>query len=254
MFRHPVHIDFSQPLAPVIKDAVETQRKLAASVKLDDDLGEIKTIAGIDVGYDLKRELTKAVVAILDFPSLTLQTSVIAYAHTDFPYVSGLLAFREIPAIMKALECLKNKPDLLMVDGQGIAHPRRLGIAAHLGVLTDLPAIGVAKSRLTGKFGDISFNKYASSPLTDKGENIGTVLRSKDKCNPLFISPGHRISHATALDITLRCLTSYRLPEPTRIADQISKWVLSAQDTADKNSGVKNPPLWTEDLFGRRNV
>lgn len=246
-FRHPVRIDFSKPLDGNVREAVETQRRLAAQVRIEDDFGEIKTIAGIDVGYDLKRELTKAVVAVLDFPSLTLKTSVIAYGPTDFPYISGLLAFREIPTILKALDCLRDKPDLLMVDGQGIAHPRRLGIAAHLGVVTGLPAFGVAKSRLTGKFGDLPQTKFATSSLIDKGEIIGTVLRSKDKCNPLFISAGHRISHETALDITLRSLTTYRLPEPTRLADQISKWALTSDIPA---ADIKNPPRLAEDLFG----
>src|SRR5690606_26539739 len=114
---------------------------------------------------------------------------------------------------------LPEAPDLLMVDGQGIAHPRRLGIAAHLGALVDLPAIGVAKSRLTGRYEEPGPHKGARTVLTDKSEKIGTVLRSKERTNPLFISPGHRVDHDTAVEITLRCLTKYRLPEPTRIAD-----------------------------------
>lgn len=242
---YPARIDFSQPQPPMVREAIETQRRLAGQVILKDDFGPLKTIAGIDVGYDLKRELTKAVVAVLDYETLELQTSVIAYAHTDFPYISGLLAFREVPAIRKALACLPEKPDLLMVDGHGIAHPRRLGIAANLGVVTGLPAIGVAKSRLTGKHDEIAARRNTRTALRDKnGEIIGTVLCSKDKCNPLYVSAGHRISHETALDITLHCLKNYRLPEPTRIADQISKWKLDE----------KNPPPAAEDLFGKKDV
>jgi deoxyribonuclease V len=241
-FHYPARIDFSKDVPPPVADAIVMQNNLRAQVRLTDDFGSLKTIAGIDVGYDLKRELTKAVVAIMDFETLTLQTSVIAYEHTDFPYISGLLAFREVPAILKALDCLSEKPDLLMVDGQGVSHPRRMGIAAHLGVVSGLPAIGVAKSRLTGKFTKLDDRRLSQSPLTDKGENIGFVLRSKEKCNPLFISAGHRISHETALDITLHCLKGYRLPEPTRIADRISKWALAKEE--------KNPPLLAEDLFG----
>ena len=241
---YPARIDFSQPQPPLIRDAIETQRRMAAQVILKDGFGPLKTIAGIDVGYDLKRELTKAVVVVLDYETLELQTSVIAYAHTDFPYISGLLAFRETPTIVKALDGLREKPALLMVDGHGIAHPRRLGIAAHLGVVTGLPSIGVAKSRLTGKHAQLPATRGARTPLLDKGETIGTVLCSKDKCNPLYVSAGHRISHETALDITLRCLKTYRLPEPTRIADQISKWRLDE----------KNPPTAAEDLFGRKSV
>jgi deoxyribonuclease V len=245
-FRYPARIDYSQPQPPQVADAIATQKKLYQQVRLNDDFGIVKTIAGVDVGYDLKRELTKAVVAVLDFETLELQTSVIAYAATDFPYISGLLAFREIPAILKALDCLPIKPDILMVDGQGIAHPRRLGIAAHLGVLTGLPAIGVAKSRLCGKHSTLSQEKFARTPLTDKGEIIGTVLQSKERCNPLYISAGHRIDQKSALELTLKCFKGYRLPEPTRIADQISKWSLAADE--------KNPPQFAEDLFGMKDV
>lgn len=244
MFRHPARIDFSRPSTPEVATAIARQNELRTLVKLEDDFGEIKTIAGVDVGYDLQRDLTKAVVTALSWPDLELQTSVIAYEKTDFPYISGLLAFREVPAILKALSCLSYPPDLLMVDGQGISHPRRMGIAAHLGVVTNLPAIGVAKSRLIGKHDSLEAKKMAQTPLMDKGERIGTVLYSKDKCNPLFISAGHRISQDTALSITKHCIRTYRLPEPTRIADQISKWKLAPLDP-----NAKNPPLETGDLF-----
>ena len=142
---------------------------------------------------------------------------------TGFPYIPGLLSFRELPVVLKALQQLSELPDLLMVDGQGIAHPRRLGIAAHLGIMLDWPAIGVAKSRLTGKYNEPGNRKGDQSPLLDKNEKIGTVLRSKDNTAPLFISPGHRMSQETALEFTLQCLVKHRLPEPTRIADKISK-------------------------------
>lgn len=244
MFRHPTRIDFTKPPTREVADAIARQNELRGKVLLRNDFGPVKTIAGIDVGYDLERELTKAVVAVLDYPSLELRTSVIAYEKTDFPYISGLLAFREIPAILKALSCLQEPPDLLMVDGQGVSHPRRMGIAAHLGVVTDLPAIGVAKSRLTGKHAELPLKKLEQTSLTDKGETIGTVLCPKDKCNPLYISAGHRITHETALEITLQCLRGYRLPEPTRIADQISKWKL-----APLGPNAKNPPVEPEDLF-----
>lgn len=203
-----------------------TQNTLRARVRLIDDFEPLRTIAGVDVGYDLERNLTKAVIAVMDYETLTLERSVIAYADMDFPYISGFLAFREIPAILKALECLPTPPDLLMVDGQGVSHPRRLGIAAHLGVVTGLPAIGVAKSRLCGRHEILAPAPLSQTPLVDKGEIIGTVLQSKARCNPLYISAGHCVSHETALAITLHCLKGYRLPEPTRIADLISKWKL----------------------------
>lgn len=257
-FRYPTRLDFTKELPPNIRTAVEEQRRLAADVRLEDDFGPLRFIAGIDVGYDLKRELTKAVVAVLQYPSLELQTSVIAYAPTNFPYISGLLAFREVPAILNALECLPEKPDLLMVDGQGVAHPRRLGIAAHLGVVTRLPAIGVGKSRLCGKHVDIAPEKFSTAALTDKNEWIGTVLRSKEKCNPLYISAGHRIRQQSALEITLSCFRGYRLPEPTRIADQISKWALSNGEEkiapSPPSQRIEDLPLLTGDLFGEENV
>lgn len=246
MFHHPARIDFSKPPTREVADAIARQNELRAKVLLRDDFAPIRTIAGIDVGYDLERELTKAVVVLLDYPSLEVRTSVIGYEKTDFPYISGLLAFREIPAILKALSCLKEQPDLLMVDGQGVSHPRRMGIAAHLGVVTDLPAIGVAKSRLTGKHTELPVRKGAETLLLDKGEMIGTVLCSKDKCNPLYISAGHRISQNTALEITKHCIRGYRLPEPTRLADQISKWKLLPLSLAPD---AKNPPVEPEDLF-----
>ncbi len=226
-FQYPARIDFSKPPSEEIRAAIATQNELRHKIVLKNDFEPLRTIAGVDVGYDLKKNLTKAVVAVMAWPSLELQTSVIAYADTNFPYISGLLAFREIPSILKALSCLKAPPDLLMVDGQGVAHPRRMGIAAHLGVVMNLPAIGVGKSRLYGKHDTLGFTKFAETALMDKGEMIGTLLRSKEKCNPLYISAGHKIDQQTALAITKQCFKGYRLPEPTRIADQISKWALA---------------------------
>lgn len=247
MFRRPVHIDERHPQPPQIAGAIAIQNDLRSRIRLTDDFPRLRTIAGVDVGYDLDLALTKAVIAVMDWETLTLQRSAIAYMPTDFPYISGFLAFREIPAILKALDCLPEKPDLLMVDGQGVSHPRRTGIAAHLGVVTDLPAIGVAKSRLCGRHAPLGEAPLSQTPLTDKGEHIGTVLRSKARCNPLFVSAGHRISHETALAITHHCLKAYRLPEPTRIADRISKWKLQKLPAGINE---KDPPFIAGDLFG----
>ena len=207
--------------------AIALQNELRGRVILRNDFGDIKTIAGIDSGYDMERGFNKAVVAVFQAETMELLTSIVAVEPTNFPYVPGLLSFREIPAVLKALSCLSQTPDLLMVDGQGVAHPRRLGIAAHLGVITGVPAIGVAKKKLCGKYNEPGPQKGATSDLTDKGALIGYVYRSKEKCNPLFISAGHRISHESALSIVQDVITKYRLPEPTRIADQISKWPLA---------------------------
>ncbi len=214
-------------MPPDLAEALALQNRLRHDVRLSDDFSPLRIIAGVDVGYDLARNLTKAVVTLLSWPDLTLQTSIIAYSETDFPYVSGFLSFRELPAILKALSCAPEKPDLLMVDGQGISHPRRLGIAAHLGVVTNIPSIGVAKSRLYGTHADLGEERFTATPLTYKDEALGYVLRSKQGCKPLFVSAGHRISHESALEITKHCLNKYRLPDPTRLADQISKWSLT---------------------------
>jgi deoxyribonuclease V len=204
-------------------EAMEIQQRLRHKVRLENDFGEIETVAGVDVSYDLKTNLSRAVVALLRYGDLQMISSHVEFLPTTFPYIPGFLSFREVPVILKALEKLPEAPDLLMVDGQGIAHPRRLGIAAHLGVITDLPSVGVAKSRLVGKYQEPGLSRGDRSPLMDKEERIGTVLRSKDKVNPLFISPGHRVDQEAAVAMTLHCLTKYRLPEPTRIADKISK-------------------------------
>ncbi len=204
-------------------DAIALQHTLCQQVQLTYDAGDIRLVAGVDVGYDMHRNLARAALVTMTIDTLEPITSVVAYAPVTFPYVPGLLSFREAPVILKALEQLPTMPDLLMVDGHGIAHPRRLGIAAHIGVLTGLPTIGVAKSRLCGTYREPGINKGEQSPLYDKQELIGTVLRSRDKVKPLFISPGHRMDQTHAVKWVMRCLTRYRLPEPTRLADKLSK-------------------------------
>lgn len=203
--------------------AIAQQQALRPKVELQNRFGKIHRIAGVDVGYDNARGLAHASVVVLEAEGLACVEQWQVFVPNDFPYIPGLLSFREIPAILEALAKLKTAFDLLMVDGQGIAHPRRLGIAAHLGVITGMPAIGVAKSRLTGTFTEPGASKGSQSPLMDKGERIGTVLRSRDNVAPLFISPGHRIDIDTATALVQQCLTRYRLPEPTRLADKYSK-------------------------------
>ena len=141
---------------------------------------------------------------------------------TGFPYVPGLLSFREAPAVLKAFERLRIMPDLLLYDGQGIAHPRRCGIASHVGLLLDLPSIGVAKTRLTGEHGPVPAAKGKWTPLTDNGETIGAVLRTRAKVKPLFISIGHRVSLETAISYVMACVSRYRLPETTRWAHRLA--------------------------------
>lgn len=202
----------------------QEQLARAAEVIREDDFEVMppRYIGGADVGFEQGGEITRAALVILEYPSLQLVEHRVARIATTMPYIPGYLSFREYPALMAAWQQLEHRPDLLMVDGQGIAHPRRLGVASHFGLLVDVPTLGVAKSRLCGTFEPLADEPGASQPLMDKGEQIGFVLRSKIRCNPLFISPGHRISPATALRLVESCLKGYRLPEPTRWADAVA--------------------------------
>ena len=161
-------------------------------------------------------------MAVLDFPGLEAVEQSVVRLPTSFPYVPGLLSFREIPAVLAALERLIDLPDLILVDGQGYAHPRRFGIASHLGVLTDLPTIGVGKTRLLGYYDEPPEERGSWTPLRDKGEVIGAVLRTRERVKPLFISAGHRISLETAVAYVMRCTRRYRLPETTRRAHRLA--------------------------------
>jgi len=206
------------PFPPDAAGAHALQRELARQVVLVDQLGPVRLVAGIDVSAG-RTGTARAAVVVMRYPELdTVEVTVRARPIT-FPYVPGLLSFRELPVIFDAWEQIKSAPDLVIVDGQGIAHPRRLGIAAHFGVLTGLPAIGCAKSRLSGRYEEPGPATGDRSPLLwPDGEIIGTVLRSKARSKPLFISPGHRISVTTATTWVEQLLHGYRLPEPTRRA------------------------------------
>ncbi len=207
------------------KEAIAIQESLLDRVAIRDDFGEVKTVAGVDVGFEENNTITRAAIAVLDVATLELMDSAIARRPTTFPYVPGLLSFREIPAVLQAMLELKNPPDLLLCDGQGIAHPRRFGIAAHLGLLTDIPAIGVAKSRLIGTHDEVPQEKGGHVPLMNKGEQIGVVLRTRTNVKPLFISPGHRVGMQSAIRFVMKCTTRYRLPETTRWAHKLASGV-----------------------------
>lgn len=203
--------------------AIALQQTLRSRLSLVDRLPDpVQTVAGVDAGFESKGTVTRAAVVVLGFPHLRPIEQVLVRRPTSFPYVPGLLAFREIPAVLDALAQLQHEPDLILCDGHGIAHPRRLGIASHLGLILDRPTIGVAKSRLVGSHGEVPPHKGAWVPLMDGAECIGAVLRSRDRIRPLYISPGHHISLETALDYVLRCTPRYRLPETTRLADKLA--------------------------------
>jgi deoxyribonuclease V len=205
-----------------VTEAKIIQENLRNQVLAEDDFNSIKYVAGVDVGFKDNYTITKAAVAVLSFPDLTLQESTFALMPTTFPYIPGFLSFREIPGILQALAKLTLTPDLIMCDGQGLAHPRRFGLACHLGVLLNLPTIGVAKSLLVGKHDELPPNKGNWTPLIDKDEIIGAVVRSRSNVKPLYVSIGHRISLETAIDYVLKSTSKYRLPETIRLADYLA--------------------------------
>ena len=205
-----------------VASARALQVELAARVSLQDTGSEPRRIAGVDVGFEEGGAITRAVAVLLDAATLDPLDEVVARLPTRMPYIPGLLSFRELPAVLVALGRLAASPDLVLVDGHGIAHPRGLGIAAHLGVLTGLPTIGVAKSILVGSHDELPAQRGACVPLRHRGRVIGSVLRSKDKVRPLIVSPGHRVSLVRAPQIVLACCRGYRLPEPTRLADRLA--------------------------------
>ena len=200
------------------------QLELASSVIRDDRFNSDPPdlIGGADVGFEQGGEVTRAAMVLLKYPSLELVEYQVARIATTMPYIPGFLSFRETPALMAAWQQLSQKPDLLFVDGHGISHPRRLGVASHFGLLADVPTIGVAKKRLCGKFEPLPPEAGALAPLIDKDEQLAWVWRSKVRCNPLFISTGHRVSLGSALAWVQRCTQGYRLPEPTRWADAVA--------------------------------
>jgi deoxyribonuclease V len=204
------------------QQARELQQQLSLKVIREDRFTTPHFVAGVDVGFEDGGATTRAAVALLRFPSLELLEHSIARLPTRFPYLPGLLSFREIPAILEALKGLETAPDILLCDGQGLAHPRRFGLACHLGLITDTPSIGVAKSRLIGTHTELPAEKGAWVTLEDKGKIIGAVLRSRSNVNPLYISIGQRISLASAIHYTLACTTRYKLPETTRWAHRFA--------------------------------
>ena len=203
-------------------EAVALQRALRDRVVTRDDLGPVRTVAGLDVGFEAEGRVARAAVAVLELPGLALVEEAVARAPARFPYVPGLLSFREVPVVLEALARLSRAPDVILCDGQGYAHPRRFGLACHLGLWTGLPSVGVAKTRLTGVHGPVPEGRGAWCPLTDGGEVIGAVLRTRPGVKPIFVSIGHRVSLATAIDLVMRCVTRFRLPETTRQAHRLA--------------------------------
>jgi deoxyribonuclease V len=198
--------------------AVKIQKKLGQKLDLRPLAREVKTVAGADVSSSKISDRIWAGVVVFKYPELIKLEEKWVQGRTRFPYIPGLLSFREVPLLLETMEQLKIKPDLILCDGQGIAHPRGLGLASHLGLLLNLPTIGCAKSRLIGEFKAVGLDKGNFSILRNRGRVIGAVLRTRKGVKPLFISPGNKINLKDSLKMVLGCSIRYRMPEPTRQA------------------------------------
>ncbi len=222
---------FSHPWDLSPQEAIKLQEKLRRRIILKKDFSEVKRIAGADISFSKKSNKAYAAVIIFSFPDncrldeaseARRQLEILEEQHTignpSFPYIPGLLTFREGPLLIEVFKKIKIEPDVIIFDGQGIAHPKRLGLATHMGILLDKPTIGCAKSRLIGNYQEPERKRDSYSFLREDNEVIGAVLRTKEDVSPVFISPGHKIDLKSSIEIVLKCLRGYRLPEPTRQA------------------------------------
>jgi len=204
-------------LAP--REAMRLQESLRERVELKDQFGEIRYVAGADMAFDPETEVAFAGVIVYRFPGLEEVERRMARRKLRFPYVPGLLSFRECPVLLAAFARLRTEPDLILIDGHGRAHPRRFGIACHIGILFDKPTIGCAKSRLVGEHQEPDERAGATAPLMLEGERIGVVLRTRDDVRPIYVTTGHRVSLDSAVGLVKQCLDGFRIPKPTREAD-----------------------------------
>ena len=211
-----------------VAEARETQARLAATVSREGAIAEPRFIAGVDVSVSWERGLATGAVVVLEYPSMAPVEVRVSSGELAFPYVPGLLSFREARHILAACEMLETKPDLVIVDGQGIAHPRRIGLASHLGLFLDTPTIGCAKSRLCGRHDEPGTAPGSVADLVDDGETVGAILRTRAGVKPVYVSVGHRIDLMQAVRWVLECCRGYRLPEPIRLAHQAAGQALAS--------------------------
>lgn len=204
-----------------ISQATQIQNELREKTDITERELDITTVAGADISLNLYSSTIYAGIIILSFPQLIPLSYSLVKAETNFPYVPGYLAFREVPALAKAWELSSLKPDIMVIDGHGIAHPRRMGIATHFGIVTGQPSMGCAKNILCGKYEEPALQQHAYNPIIHKQENIGYAYRSKAKTAPVYISPGHLIGMQNSLEVIRQCTGKYRIPEPTRLAHEL---------------------------------
>ena len=200
------------------KEAIRLQEELRSQVVRTDAVGPLRYVAGADAAFSRSEDRAWGAVVVFEYPSLVEVERRWAVRDWLFPYVPGLLSFREIPVLMAAFESLRTTPDLVLFDGQGVAHPRRLGLASHAGLILDVPTIGCAKSRLVGEAEEPGPRKGDWTPLVDRNEVVAAVLRTRDRVRPLYVSTGHRVGLETAVRLVLACLDRTRIPKPTREA------------------------------------
>lgn len=201
-------------------EAKRLQKKLRDQISLEPLPDAARLVAGADISFDRGSDVMHAAIVVLDLSILKPVARSLVSDETAFPYIPGLLAFREMPVLLKAWNQLQLKPDVLILDGHGIAHPRRMGIATHFGIEVGVPTIGCAKNVLTGSYGKLGIQKGAKADLIDGDEKVGMALRSRTNVNPVFISPGHRFSFEDTYDIVMQSLTKYKLPKTSRLAHQ----------------------------------
>lgn len=203
-----------------LTEATDIQNQLRHSVSLITNTGPITTIAGGDISHNKNSDTVYAGIVILSYPQMQLLSYSLVTAKTIFPYVPGYLGFREVPALLEAWKLLPHKPDVMILDGQGATHPRRMGIACHFGVLANHPTIGCAKNMLHGNYKPLGLEKFSTSPIISQNEHMGYAVRTKDNVKPVYISPGHKISVEDSLSIIKPCILKHRIPEPTRLAHE----------------------------------
>ncbi|MEB3197269.1 MAG: deoxyribonuclease V [Candidatus Sericytochromatia bacterium] len=219
-------------------EAQQIQKDLQARVRETEWDGKVQTVGGIEIAHSRFSDVLVVAVSVLRYPDLALLEEITIEHRVTFPFIPGLLSFREVPAILAALERLEALPDLLLVDGPGIAHPHRLGVASHLGVLLDKPTIGCSRSALVGSYVEPEITAGSHSSLVWQGEIIGVVFRSKNRVAPLFISVGHLVNRKSAQEFVASCCQGYRLPEPTRLAHTALHHARSDMKSASASNGA----------------